>query len=457
VKVECFPDDPSQLDDESTGRLVVMHWDTASFRPPDKSPPSIIRELWEYAGVQRSFRTRRNTVFFLVADPDRRDRMLEQARRWLALDRLLRDSTRLEAYKLSREHRQRLDAWRKDANLQARIAITRAYCHLFYPVGDADSAFKPFAHYNLLVEDQGDVRVNLTETVLARLRELGKVKAADDAPLAASWVKQNVFGRDEGSIDLRALFERFAERVRLPLLLEPTYLKEIVRLGMKQGEWLYYDRAANMAYDNEQDLPDIVLDNQHELMLPVEARARNVPIFHKEKEEKRKKEEKVSEERVLEGVEAELHVEGEPRRVLEDLRAQAKDNAWTAIGILNLRWQASGADVQSRLSALQTLIGQLSGHEIAVDVSTAHAFEDGSSWEGSFKGPAQRYTSVLASALASLSGQASDGHASVGVSVEFLKGLRLDGAEYDDVRDALELANPGRLLVRATRFQEKAE
>jgi hypothetical protein len=262
--------------------------------------------------------------------------MVSQARRYLALDRLLRDPRRLEEYRLSREHRQRLDAWRREANLNVRVAITSAYCHLFYPVGDADSPYRPFAHERLHIEDQGDTRANHTETVLRRLRELNKVKSAEDAPMAPALVRRDAFGKDEGMVTLQSLFERFAERVRLPLLLEPTYLKEVVRLGIRNKVWLYCDLAANLAYDSDQDLPDIVIDAQHALALPSEVEAKGIPIYRRERpsREGRAAEGEAVTLMDREPVAAPLRLEahGDPGLALAELEARARDARWPALG-----------------------------------------------------------------------------------------------------------------------------
>jgi hypothetical protein len=440
LEVQLFPNEPADLPDEAKGRLVLLHWDTAGFLPGDKAAPERIRELWEYAGAQRGFRRFRNTVFFLVADADRRERMLNQARRWLALDRLLRDTRKLDEYKLGKEHRQRLEEWRKEANLQARLGITRAYCHLFYPVGEIDSPYRPFAHQTLQIEDQGEPRANHTETVLRVLRELNKVKSADDAPLSPALVKRDAFAKDEASLVLQALFERFAERVRLPLLLEPTYLKEIVRLGIRGKVWLYYDRAANLAYDTDADLPDLLVDEQHEVITPEEAKARGIPIYRKEKPPPKPGEE--------EGpkpppIVKEAKAEGEPRRALADLAALARDAGWKSLASLQLLWQADGQDAQARLGAIRTILGQVPGAKVSLDVSLACQFPDAAEWSTSFKGPVGHYLS-LASPIENLVGQAQDAHATVTLLLEFAKGLAVGGPEYQDLRDALDLANLGR-------------
>jgi hypothetical protein len=455
LRVVTFPTEPADVEDEARGRLVVLHWDTASFREAEGAVPDRVRELWEYAGVQRGYRRFRNTIFFLVADADCRERMVSQARRYLALDRLLRDPRRLEEYRLSREHRQRLDEWRREANLNVRVAITSAYCHLFYPVGEADSPYRPFAHERLHIEDQGDTRANHTETLLRRLRELNKVKSAEDAPMAPALVRRDAFSKDEGMVTLQSLFERFAERVRLPLLLEPTYLKEVVRLGIRNRVWLYCDLAANLAYDSDQDLPDIVIDARHAVALPSEVEARGIPIYRREpppRERPKAADEAVTPRGLGPVALGRLEAHGDPGLALAELEARARDARWPALGQIEVFWQGTGADTQARLSALRNVLGHLARATAAVEVELSAAFPDGGQWETQFSGPAGRYRS-LAPTLEAQAGEASQAHVNITLRLTFPSGLAVGGPDYRDLREVLDLAGLGRIRLTASRHE----
>ena len=76
--------------------------------------------------------------------------------------------------------------------------------------------------------------------------------------------------------------ERYAERPRLPLIIAPTYFQEMVRAGVTNKTWLYYDTAENMAYDTLEPITDIVLDGEHMLLLPDEVAKRGVPVWSPE-------------------------------------------------------------------------------------------------------------------------------------------------------------------------------
>ena len=453
LEVVHFPAEPADLEDKPKGRLVLLHWDTATFTAGSERAPDKVRELWEYAGQQRTYRRFRNTLFFLVADGDRCDTMVQRARRWLALDRLLKDEQKLEAYRLGREQRQRLENWRNEADLELRVAITRAYCHLFYPAGEVDSPYRPLAYEGLPVEDQGDTRANHTETILRRLRELGKVKTAGDDPMAPALVRRDAFDRGEGSVALRTLFERYAERPRLPLLLEPTYLKEIVRLGVRNKVWLYYDKAQNLAYDDPQYVVDIVIDGDHEVMLPEEARKRGVPIYRPEPSRKSETQDESKSSRT-EKIEK-IEVEGEPGKALGDLAAKAKDVRWKAFGSLSLRWEGRDSDAHPRVASLRTLLGRIPDAVARVEVDLACEFADGGEWETRFKGPYSRYQ-ALASTLENLLSQAQKAHATVELVLTFPKGLSVEGSDYQYLREALVLAGLGVTRFTAWRLEEKS-
>ncbi|RLC95457.1 MAG: hypothetical protein DRI40_05795 [Chloroflexi bacterium] len=452
-----FPSEPVDLCEELRGRLVILHWDTATFHAGDTIPEKVV-ELWEYAGTQRGFRRFRNTLFFLVSDSHRCDDMINRARRWVALDRLLRDTRKLDEFKLSSEHRQRLRQWKAEADLHAREAVTRAYCHLFYPFPQTGSPHRSLVHQRLEIEDQGGTTANHTETVLRRLRELGKVKCADDAPLSPALVKRDAFDREESAVPLRTLFERFGERVRLPLLLEPTYFKEIVHLGIRKGDWLYYDEPHNLAYDTDQCLPDIAVDHDHMVMLPGEARMRGVPIYQKESREDGEGNGRGEQgggggggEVLIDAFDT-LEAEADPRRALAELAARASSAKWTTLGKVQLTWKADGLDTRSRLAAIQTILGHVPAAQGTVEVDMAIKYPDSSEWSTNFRGRASRYQ-ALASTVETQAREAQDASASIKLELGFPSGLAVDSPEYEDLKETLDLAGLGRTTVVVTRFE----
>jgi hypothetical protein len=266
--------------------------------------------------------------------------------------------------------------------------------------------------------------------------------------LAPALVKRDTFNQGEGSLPLQALFDRFAERARLPLLLEPTYLKEVVRLGVRGKEWLYYDQTQNLAYDQLDDLPDIAIDERHEVMTPETVKARNIPIYQKQRPEppppddRKRPGDDQGHPTIDVPLAQELKAEGEPRRALAELAARAKDARWQALAALEVAWSAEGRDAQARLSAIRTILGQITAAKAALEVDVTCEFQDGAEWRTQFRGPTERYQH-LDSTVETLVGQCRDAHANVSIALEFARRLPLSGTDYEDLRDILDLAGLG--------------
>ena len=450
LQVKFFPNDPSDLDDIPKGRLVIPHWDTVSIKQTERKADKFLVELFEYAGTQRTYRRYRNTIFVIAADGDRIERMVDNARRWLALDGLMRNEQKLNDYKLSKEHRQRLNEWRGKSDLECTISITRAYHDLFYPSDDATSSYKPFSHQGLQVESQGDVKINHTDLVIKALRDLSKVKSADDNPMSPALIKRDTFGKDEGRVKTSDLFDRFAEKVKLPLLLEPTYLKAIIKAGVKGKEWIYYDPKENLGYNSAEGLPEIVLDEEHEVLLPELVDRESIPVFGADKPEPPGTGGGGDDDGGGMGgtptpfpVGKSLSEKGEPKRLMADLLSKAKDAGWESIRQIDINWNGSGLDTVARLKAGQMIIGRMAGTNVTVNkLNVSYEYNDGSAINVTSKGASSRYDDVVSFAERQATG-ATKSLVLVGLMVGYPSAVPVEGTELDDLRDVLELADIG--------------
>jgi hypothetical protein len=266
-------------------------------------------------------------------------------------------------------------------------------------------------------------------------------------------VRNWLFGREEAAVSLQAMFERFAERIRLPLLLEPTYLKEVVRLGIRTKEWLYYDQRANLAYGSDEHVADIVIDDEHWLMLPAEVQRRGIPLLTREPPpqppEPRGQGPGAAPSPVTAPPASALpETNGDPGLALAELAARAKDARCSSIASLELFWQGEGQDTLARLSALRTILGHLPHVRARVKVDLAVRYPEGDEWEANFKGSAERY-GFLAPILEAQAGQAREAHVNVTLGIEFPSGLAVDGPDYRDLRDVLNLAGLGHIRISA--------
>lgn len=455
LEVSYFPNATEDLPDTSIGRLVIMHWDTADTSLSKTDVPSTVHQLANYKGVQLDYRRYRNTLFFLVADSSRIEGMLQNARRWLALDRLTRNRRRIEALKLSAEHRERLANWRKEGELNARIGITRAYRHLFYPDGMAQNA-TAFRRHALNVDDQGNNKLNHTETVLTALvNDLDKVKTSDSPLRSPAVVRQEIFGTGEGALGLDTLVSRYAERPRLPLIIAPTYFQEVVSAGVKRKVWLYYDAPTNVAFDALEPVGDIVFDAEHMVMLPEEVVKRGIAVWRPEPAHTPgvdhlgdgKADNSYKEERA----EVRLSKSGEPRKALADLTSNAQDQQWKAIRLLELDWLGEGGDAAHSMGHLRTLMGQVAGSDADVDCELTCEFGDGGSLSTQYRGSYERYM-LVAGVLETQASQANKAFVHITLKLTFADGLAVDAPELTDLRDALELVSLGNTNVTAERY-----
>ena len=458
LEVSYFPNATEDLPDTTGGRLVLMHWDTADVTSSRNDLPPTAHQLANYKGIQQDYRRYRNTLFFLVADSDRIEGMLQITRRWLALERLVRNRNRMEELRLSAEHRERLANWHKEGELNARIAITRAYRHLFYPDGMAQNA-TAFRHHALNVDDQGSSRVNHTETVLNVLvKDLDKVKTSDSALRSPVVVKQEIFGVGEGALGLDTLLERYAERPRLPLIIAPTYFQEIVSAGVKSKVWLYYDTPSDKAYDTLEPVGDIVFDADHLLMLPGEVVKRDISVWSPEPPTPTPTDDDDDEGGGTDGPrpmedqpEFRLSKSGEPRRALADLTTDAQDQNWGSIRLLQLNWTGEHGDAAHSMGHLRTLMGQMAGSDARVVCNLACEFGDGGVLETQYQGTYVRYQSV-AGTLESQASQADRAFVDLTLDLAFADGLAMAAPELSDLRDALELVSLGHTVITAERY-----
>ena len=463
LEVKRFPNSTEDLADQRNGRPVLIHWDTASVTSSANSVPPMVQELADYKCVQQEFRLFRNTVFFLVADSDRREQMVQAARRWLGLDGLVKNQSRMDQLKLSREHRERLGNWHKEGELNARIAITRAYRHLYYPAGVNQSSTL-LRHHPLNIDDQGGGRTNHTETVLNVLvNDLEQVKTADSKVRSPALVKSETFGPNDGALDLSTLTDRYAQMPRLPLIIAPTYFADIVRAGVTNKTWLYVDAASNLAYDTLEPIADILLDAAHLVMLPEEAKNRGIPVWSPTPPEPKPDEAEQPLGGLINDIPQPTLVahrtsaksEGEPRKALADVLVTAKDGGWESLETISLEWKGEGGDTGSAMAHLRALMGQLAGSDASVQCDLTCEFDSGSLLRAEYKGPYQRYQ-AMANSLESQASQSEKSFITLGLELRYVNGLSVDSPALSDLRDALEIVSLGHTIVPASKLEEVA-
>lgn len=456
-----FPAEPSEIDDSfDRPKLAVVHYDAASAAASAVAPPDLVVHLFDRAGTAQGFRTFRNNLVFLAADSDAVDHAVDEARRYMAISRIVGDVQRFTQY--TTDNQKRLKTMADEAELLLRIAITRMYRLLYYPEAAAPEKHGRLARSLLPAQDQGDVDRDQTQIVLRTLRELGKVLTADDPDMAPAFVRQKAWPANADRSTPRQLQKEFASRIGLKILLDVNKLKETIKLGIRANQWLYYDPSKECAYSNESPTsPLVALTDDVELILP-EAAA-GIPICGT-----------LQPSPVVETCPVcgnlqdqctcavtptpaitEIKADGAPAQAFQRLVDTAQEKHVAEITALEVRTEGSGAEFARDLLAVALAVPQLPKAEIRVTMSGAFDIDDGSHLKVEFSGPWARYREihdVIQKANKGVTNAA--GHLALGL--RFPTAVQPDGREVSDMRDTFTQLNPGKVSLRAVPAVEES-
>ena len=272
-----FPAEPIEVDDDAElPKLVIIHFDAVKVTATTEEAPELVQKIFQYSGSMESFRNYQNNLVFLVADSDQVDNMVNISRRYLAIERIVGDPSRIGEF--NSEQKKKLKEARDTAELDFRIAITKTYKHLYYPSQDAPKSHNYLRRESLPAQDQGDVIKDQSNVILRVLRSLKKVITADDELQSAKWLKSKAWGRNQASMTTEDLRKSFARKIGLKILLDLGQLRKTIENGVKTKVWIYYDTREKFGYDRDVPPPAWEISDQTILFLPEEAERLNIRI-----------------------------------------------------------------------------------------------------------------------------------------------------------------------------------
>jgi hypothetical protein len=273
----AFPQEAGEVDDDAgLPKLAILHYDATWVTAVDPGPTELLRKIAEHAGTLEGYRRFRNNLVFLVADEERVEEMVETAQRYLAISRITGDAQRMAEF--TPEQRTKLKKMGEAAELDVRVAITRAYRHLYFPTAGAPQKDSNLVHDVLPAQDQGEVMRDQSAVVLRALAQQNKVLTGNEAMLAAAYVKSRAWDTHQASMTTEDLRKAFARRLGLPILLDLNQLKKTVLNGIQGQVWIYYDAAAGTGYDRDSPPPAVQIGDDAYLYLPEEAARLGLPI-----------------------------------------------------------------------------------------------------------------------------------------------------------------------------------
>jgi hypothetical protein len=452
-----FASEAGDVDDNAgKPKLVIVHYDAATTSAAAAAPPDLVTKIFDRAGSLEGYRTFKNNVLFLVADDDQVENMVDVAERYLAIGRILGDAERMSEF--TEEQRNRLKKMGEAAELEVRVAITKAYRYLYYPSADALQKHSNLARETLPAQDQGEVDQNQSNVVLRVLKQLQKVLTADDNPLAAAYVKAKAWDANQASISTEDLRRSFARRMGLRILLDLNQLKRTIRDGITAGVWSYFDTAEQAGYSKASPIPAIQISEDAILYTVEEAKRLGLRIKGEEKGEPPprtcpvcgKPEEECICGEVGEGPPGvtRLHGEGAPSQAFQQVLDQAKDQEVSAVRRLVVQVEGTGSEGATEARAMGLAIPQLGKGVYQVHQAMNAEFDDQGYLSVKFEGPWDRYKR-LKQVTDPFGDEASKVAVDTTLRADFPDGLALDSDQFQTIHEVFATLGFGHMVVYA--------
>jgi hypothetical protein len=465
LKTVRFPNMPANVDDDAgKPKLAIMHYDAVRVDASTTSPPDLVRRIYERAGAMESFRNYQNNVLFLVADADQVEQMVKVARRYLAIDRIIGTPERMREF--NEEYQKKLRKMGEAAELEVRVAITRAYRFLFYPTGDARKSDAYLRREIVPPEDQGDTDVDQTNVVVRVLHNLQKVRTTDDSPLPAQYLYAKAWDRGQTDMSTEDLRRAFARKIGLPFLLDVSQLQRSIENGVKTRVWLYYDAREQFAYDHESPPAFWQIGEQTRLYTPAEAVRLNLRIKGKwqppmpdeggqgpgEEEEEPPDDVLID---VIGGARPNrARGTGVPAQAFQQMRDQYADHGAVAIRRLLIRFQGIEKGRANDLAAVGLAIPQMGKAEFGITLKLTVQWGQpvGGYLELEFQGDWDRYRQMRKVCEDFAREQGSQINAKFELVVDFDRDIALDntaGQQLIDIQAVLTQMEMGPIEVEA--------
>lgn len=465
LQTEYFPVEAANIDDDAgTPKLAIIHFDAAQANAADATPPDLVRRIYEYSGTQESFRKFQNNVLFLVADDEQTENMINVARRYLAIGRIVGDAERMQAF--AKEQKEKLKAARDTAELDVRVAITKAYRYLYYPTTDAAKANSYLRRESLPAQEQGDVNKDQTNVVLRVLRSLNKILTADDEALPAAYVKAKAWDLNQESITTEDLRKVFARKIGLRMLLDIGQLKKTIQNGVKTGVWIYYDAAEEFGYDQESPPPAWKISDDTILYLPAEAK--KLGIRNKGKWQATGPDGTQTEalcpvcgrpeSQCICGIPTtgpgrppKLTGDGAVAQAFQQIADQCQEYKIARLKRLFIKIEGTGKQMAGAARSLGLAIPQFGKGRFAVEMNTVAAYgqgETGEAFRQEFRGGWERYKR-LKPVVEPFLQEADELRVMMRVSCEFERGLEPGSQQFETMRDVLTTLDMGKIAIEA--------
>jgi len=463
LKPVYFPNEAGDVDDDADKpKLAIIHYDAATSTAGEPAPPGLVRHIFDHAGSLEGYRTYKNNVLFLVADKDQVENMVQVAQRYLAIGRIVGDAERMSEFKPGGQD-QRLKKMAEAAELDVRVAITKAYKYLYYPSADAPQHHSNLARETLPPQDQGEVNQDQTNVVLRVLKQLQKVLTADDPALPAAFVKARAWDAGQAMISTEDLRRAFARRLGLRILLDLNQLKKTIRNGISQNVWVYYDSAEGVGYGAASPSPAIQISEDTLLYTPEEksrlglrlkgepeipTQEQICPVCHQPASRCT-----CGQEIIVVAPAIRLHAEGAPAQAFQRLLDQCGDQKVGRLRQLVMHIDGQGKEGATEARSLGLAIPQLGKGEYHLEQNFNAEFGSGESLSLTFTGSWDRYKR-LKQVTDTFGQEASKLVVRTTLRADFPAGLAVPSDQFQTIHDVFTTLSFGRMVIDAEPFEE---
>jgi hypothetical protein len=236
-----YPTGSSSISDTADLRVAIIdpNQRTVVAKDADKPDPFII-ELLDFVGQSKAPRKFRNSLVFVLADSDQIDALRDRVRSLIASDVIASDSSRMAQF--TADVQKKIERYQKNARLEARVAVTRCFKHVYYPAHD--KAHSHLRHRDLPAQQQGETK-SATSAVLTLLEDENKIKKEKPS---FDWLKSKAWPSGNSSVSTEEISNWFWIDHGSPMIRNPALIREAVIDGIKNGGWVYFDSASGKAF-----------------------------------------------------------------------------------------------------------------------------------------------------------------------------------------------------------------
>jgi len=238
-----FANEPSKVpDDTGKPKLTVIHFNDATAKATQGSPPPEVAAMYGQSGSQGKPRLYPNNVVFLVADAAEIEKMQLKTREFLALQSLTAaGSVSQVALNLSPTQRNALEGRKKECDLYAKVAIALAYRHLYVP--SARRTESSSLRHLVLRATEVDVTPwlkageseerYLVEFLVAQ----GVARTADESPLSPDFVLESLWPKNQDSMGADEFKRLFYTHPEAGIHFSEDLISRTLRAGLEKGTW----------------------------------------------------------------------------------------------------------------------------------------------------------------------------------------------------------------------------